>query len=249
MRPWREAAQLTLAHLHGLVNSGSVEESKVFVVYPGYRRADIQVGSWIKWLKTKEVPILLNGPLLGFIYLINYFKYLSPSWKKTWHSLNFYNTLVSPVRRTFSSLGAKSRKMRCVFRQLNKRLSFHRQQYPPVLITARRDSNLASERMFSSFKTKTFLVAKQFHRKFPTEDEGQKPTGKHSEWFACLGFSSWQWMDSEGFRSNRPTVIKGLMMCYSSLPLQWSVEAKLLPVEIRNLQDSQCSFLPSLALN
>ena len=38
----------------------------------------------------------------------------------------------------------------------------------------------------------------------------------------------------DGFSSNGVTVIKGPMLSCSSIPLRWRVEAKLLPVEIRN---------------
>lgn len=134
--------------------TGSVEKKKkekVFLLQPKWPRADIREGFWFKMVRIKKVQILINDPLRFFI---------SHKAEKKWHRLNFYNVLFSSVRRKFSSLGAKLRKIISLFRQLNKRLNFQWHQYPVFLIATRRDWNLTLllKRCFPTPKRKLFYL-------------------------------------------------------------------------------------------
>lgn len=179
------------------------------------------------------------------ILFLFFFSYLSQNRKK-WHGLNFYNVLFSFVRRKFSSLGAKSREIKSVFRQLNKRLNYQKQQYPVFssCYQKRLRSYFIFKRVFSNSKKKTFLFAKHSHRKHPSGNEGQEANWKTTIKFfpftvQLLATGNRQ----DGFSSNGTTVIKGLMLSCSSIPLQWRVEPKLLPMETRKSRDSQCLCL------
>lgn len=237
-RPQREAAQLTLAHL-----TLALQNIKRGLVYPECPRADILEGFWITVVGIKEVKILINDPL-PFCFF--FFFPISHKTEKKWHGLNFYNVLFSFVRRKFSSLGAKSREIKSVFRQLNKRLNYQKQQYPVFssCYQKRLRSYFIFKRVFSNSKKKTFLFAKHSHRKHPSGNEGQEANWKTTIKFfpftvQLLATGNRQ----DGFSSNGTTVIKGLMLSCSSIPLQWRAEPKLLPVEMRKSRDSQCLCL------
>lgn len=112
--------------------------------------------------------------MILFIFIF----FFSQNVGKKWHRLNFYNALFSSVRRKFSSLGAKSREIKSVFRQLNKRLNFQRYQYPAFLIATRKDWNLA-------FLLKRYFLAPR--RELPIREWGAEVHWNTTHIFFAFG--------------------------------------------------------------